>query len=40
MEGHCMQGGAEEVARVLRAKNVELDVEEFMARVYEAGKSG
>jgi hypothetical protein len=40
VEGHCMEGSAEDVARVLREKEVELEVEEFMARVYEAGKSG
>jgi hypothetical protein len=39
MEGNCMEGGAEDVARVLREKSVETDVEDFIARVYEAGKS-
>ncbi|KAJ4370610.1 hypothetical protein N0V83_005131 [Neocucurbitaria cava] len=38
-EGSCVEGGAEQVARTLREKSVEMDVEEFMSRVYEAGKS-
>jgi hypothetical protein len=40
LEGHCIEGSAEDVARVLRVKSVDLEVEDFMARVYEAGKSG
>lgn len=40
LEGGCMEGGAEDVARVLREKSVDIDVEDFMAKVYEAGKSG
>ncbi|KAF2033820.1 hypothetical protein EK21DRAFT_57692 [Setomelanomma holmii] len=40
VEGSCVEGDAVSVAKVLREKEVDLDVEEFMARVYEAGKSG
>jgi hypothetical protein len=39
LEGSCVEGEAGDVARVLKAKSVETDVEAFMARVYEAGKS-
>jgi hypothetical protein len=39
LETNCLEGGAEDVARVLREKSVDTEVEEFMARVYEAGKS-
>jgi hypothetical protein len=39
LEGSCVEGAAEDVARVLKEKSVETDVEDFMARVYEAGKS-
>lgn len=38
LEGNCVEGGAEDVARVLRDKSVDTEMEEFMARVYEAGK--
>jgi hypothetical protein len=40
VEGSCVEGDAAQVARMLREKEIEMDVEEFMARVYEAGKSG
>jgi hypothetical protein len=39
LESSCLEGGKEDVARVLREKSVEIGEEEFMARVYEAGKS-
>lgn len=39
LEGSCVEGSAEDVARVLKSKSVDMDVEAFMARVYEAGKS-
>ncbi|KAH7401800.1 rab-GTPase-TBC domain-containing protein [Phaeosphaeria sp. MPI-PUGE-AT-0046c] len=38
LETACLVGSREEVAGVLRDKSVEMEVEEFMARVYEAGK--
>jgi hypothetical protein len=38
LEGSCVEGSAEDVARVLRDKSVETEMEDFMARVYEAGK--
>lgn len=40
LEGACLEGGAEDVARTLSEKEVDVGVEEFMGRVYEAGKSG
>ncbi|KNG48986.1 telomerase reverse transcriptase [Stemphylium lycopersici] len=39
LEGACMEGDAESVARVLREKKIEGDVDEFIAKVFEAGKS-
>lgn len=39
LEGSCMEGDAAQVARTLKAKKVELDEDDFMARVYEAGKT-
>ncbi|EUC44672.1 hypothetical protein COCMIDRAFT_37493 [Bipolaris oryzae ATCC 44560] len=39
LEGSCMEGDAAQVAHTLKAKKVELDEDEFMARVYEAGKT-
>ncbi|KAF2831907.1 hypothetical protein CC86DRAFT_442336 [Ophiobolus disseminans] len=43
-EGACLEGGKEDVAQVLREKSVGVeggvDVEAFVERVYEAGKSG
>jgi len=39
LEGNCMEGSAEDVARVLRERSVETGVEDFITRVYEAGKS-
>ena len=38
LEGACVEGEKSSVESVLRDKRVELDVDEFMARVYEAGK--
>ena len=38
LEGSCMEGEKSVVEKVLSEKKVELDVDEFMARVYEAGK--
>jgi hypothetical protein len=40
VEGHCMEGSAEDVARVLRVKSIDLEVEDFMSRMYDAGKTG
>jgi hypothetical protein len=39
LEGSCMEGDAVQVARTLKEKKIELDIDEFMAKVYEAGKS-
>jgi hypothetical protein len=39
LEGARMEGGAGQVARILREKEVGVDVESFMSAVYEAGKS-
>lgn len=39
LEGSCMEGDAEQVAKTLREKPIDMDVDEFMNRVYEAGKS-
>ncbi|KAE8847121.1 hypothetical protein HRS9122_04028 [Pyrenophora teres f. teres] len=40
LEGSCMEGDAAQVALTLKDKKIELDVDEFMAKVYEAGKTG
>ncbi|KAF1914916.1 hypothetical protein BDU57DRAFT_579517 [Ampelomyces quisqualis] len=40
LEGACVEGSSEDVCAVLRGKQVEVDVEGFMERVYEAGKTG
>ncbi|KAF1929541.1 uncharacterized protein M421DRAFT_4011 [Didymella exigua CBS 183.55] len=40
LEGCCMEGEPRAVEAVLGAKPIDLDVDEFMARVYEAGKMG
>ncbi|KAH9860522.1 hypothetical protein J1614_011853 [Plenodomus biglobosus] len=39
LEGSCMQGTAEQVAATLRDKTIDVDVDDFMSKVYEAGKS-
>ncbi|KAF1838332.1 hypothetical protein BDW02DRAFT_542126 [Decorospora gaudefroyi] len=39
LEGSCMEGDAAQVAQNLVEKKIGLDVDEFMAKVYEAGKS-
>jgi hypothetical protein len=39
LEGSCVEGGKEDVAKVLREKIVDTDIEVFMERVYEAGKT-
>ncbi|KAF1945433.1 hypothetical protein EJ02DRAFT_43006 [Clathrospora elynae] len=39
LEGSCMEGDAAHVAQTLKDKQIEVDVDEFMAKVYEAGKS-
>lgn len=39
LEGPCGEGNAEEVAGVLRERRVEMGEDDFMARVFEAGKS-
>ena len=38
-EGNCVTSGAVQAAQTLREKTIDLDVEDFMTRVYEAGKS-
>lgn len=40
LEGACVEGSSEDVASVLRGREMEVDVEVFMERVYEAGKTG
>lgn len=40
LEGSCMEGEKSGVEKVLGEKTIELDVDVFMARVYEAGKMG
>ncbi|KAH8731505.1 hypothetical protein GQ44DRAFT_604288 [Phaeosphaeriaceae sp. PMI808] len=40
LEGSCLEGDGEQVASVLRKKTLTLGVDEFMDKVYEAGKSG
>jgi hypothetical protein len=40
LEGACVDGSKEDVSRVLKEKTVETEVDAFMERVYEAGKSG
>ena len=39
LEGACVTGDAAEVARVLREKEIRETPDEFMGKVYEAGKS-
>ncbi|KAL5121966.1 hypothetical protein ACEQ8H_000182 [Pleosporales sp. CAS-2024a] len=39
LEGSCIEGNKEDVTDVLKNKTVEIDVEDFVARVYEAGKT-
>ena len=39
LEGGCYQGGVEDVVRVLNEKEIRESPDEFMGRVYEAGKS-
>ncbi|KAF1845710.1 uncharacterized protein K460DRAFT_355494 [Cucurbitaria berberidis CBS 394.84] len=39
LEGSCLEGDADQVAKILREKPIDLDVDDFMSRVYEAGKS-
>jgi TBC1 domain family member 14 len=39
LEGACYQGSAEEVIHVLQTKEIKESPDEFMGRVYEAGKS-
>jgi hypothetical protein len=38
LEGSCMEGDKASVEKVLCEKKIDLDVDEFMAKVYEAGK--
>ncbi|KAH6612478.1 rab-GTPase-TBC domain-containing protein [Boeremia exigua] len=40
LEGSCMEGDKAVVERALREKKIDMDVDIFMARVYEAGKMG
>lgn len=40
LEGACLEGDGAAVAEVLRGREIGIEVDEFMARVYEAGKSG
>ena len=39
LEGSCMEGDAAQVAKILREKKIDLDVDDFMTKVFEAGKS-
>jgi hypothetical protein len=39
LEGACMEGDAAQVARLLRDKPIDVEVDNFMNQVYEAGKS-
>lgn len=39
LEGSCLEGDAAQVAQTLKEKVIDIDVDEFMAKVYEAGKS-
>ncbi|CAG5183401.1 uncharacterized protein ALTATR162_LOCUS10562 [Alternaria atra] len=39
LEGSCMEGDAAQVAKTLREKKIDLDVDDFMTKVFEAGKS-
>ncbi|KAH7391762.1 rab-GTPase-TBC domain-containing protein [Pyrenochaeta sp. MPI-SDFR-AT-0127] len=39
LEGNCVEGDASQVARTLREKPIEMEADDFMAKVYEAGKS-
>lgn len=39
LEGACMLGESADVEKTLREKSVDMEVDEFMSRVYEAGKS-
>jgi hypothetical protein len=38
LESNCTEGDAEIVSKTLAEKPIDMDVDEFMARVYEAGK--
>lgn len=40
LEGSCVEGDAASVATVLREKSLDIEIEDFVARVYEAGKAG
>ncbi|KAJ4988340.1 TBC1 domain family member 14 [Stagonosporopsis vannaccii] len=40
LEGSCMEGDKSAVEHVLSSKKIDVDVDGFMARVYEAGKMG
>ena len=39
LEGSCMEGDTVQVAKILKEKTIAVEVDDFMARVYEAGKS-
>lgn len=39
LEGSCMEGDATQVAKILGEKEINVDVDDFMHKVYEAGKS-
>jgi hypothetical protein len=39
LESSCTEGDAEIISKTLAEKPIDMDVDEFMARVYEAGKS-
>jgi hypothetical protein len=39
LESSCTEGDAEAVSKTLAEKRIDMDVDEFMSRVYEAGKS-
>lgn len=40
LEGSCMEGDKAAVEKILGEKKIDVDVDDFMARVYEAGKLG
>jgi hypothetical protein len=40
LESSCMEGDKSAVEKILGEKKIDIDVDDFMARVYEAGKLG
>lgn len=39
LEGSCMEGDATHIAQTLRSRSIDTNVDDFMSKVYEAGKS-